>query len=176
MYRGTGASKEAVAPALLAMVVLLQGYQGISEAEAVEMTVFDLRWQLVLDLLGATEPAFSQGALCAFRVRLICHDTDSRLLERTVACNSNADCTTYVDDSHCDCFDPVYGVNIKNTIKCFASPCAPLLDADGGIYTCPANTSGLYAQNCQFVPDSQSIAVACRNHQCFTYAVATGSE
>ncbi len=93
-----------------------------------------------------------------------------------VACNSNADCTTYVDDSHCDCFEPVYGVNVKNTVKCFAPPCAAQLDADGGIYTCPTNASGLYAQNCQFVPDSQSVAVACRNHQCFTYTVATGSE
>jgi hypothetical protein len=84
MYRDTGAGKEAVAPAVLAMVVLLQGYQGISDAEAVEMTVVDLRWQLVLDVLGATEPAFSQGALCAFRARLIEHDMDRRLLERTV--------------------------------------------------------------------------------------------
>lgn len=84
MYRDTGAGKEAVPPALLAMVLLLQGYQGISDAEAVEMTVVDLRWQLVLDVLGATEPAFSQGALCAFRARLIEHDMDRRLLERTV--------------------------------------------------------------------------------------------
>jgi hypothetical protein len=84
MYRDTGAGKEAVPPALLAMVVLLQGYQGISDAEAVEMSVVDLRWQLVLDVLGATEPAFSQGALCAFRARLIDHDMDRRLLERTV--------------------------------------------------------------------------------------------
>lgn len=84
MYRDTGAGKEAVPPALLAMVVLLQGYQGISDAEAVEMSVVDLRWQLVLDVLGATEPAFSQGALCAFRARLIQHDMDRRLLERTV--------------------------------------------------------------------------------------------
>jgi hypothetical protein len=84
MYRDTGAGKEAVPPALLAMVVLLQGYHGISDAEAVEMTVVDLRWQLVLDVLGATEPAFSQGTLCAFRARLIHHNMDRRLLERTV--------------------------------------------------------------------------------------------
>ena len=33
MYRDTGAGKEAVPPALLALVVLLQGYQGIFDAE-----------------------------------------------------------------------------------------------------------------------------------------------
>jgi len=85
MYRDSGAGKEPLPPALLAMATLLQAYHGISDAEAVEMTVVDLRWQLVLDVLGADEPAFSQGALFDFRERLIRHDMDRRLLERTVA-------------------------------------------------------------------------------------------
>src|SRR5579859_6350188 len=55
MYRGTGAGKDPLPPALLAMAVLLQSYHGMSDAEAVEMTVVDLRWQMVLDCLGATE-------------------------------------------------------------------------------------------------------------------------
>jgi hypothetical protein len=84
MYRGTGAGKAAVAPGLMAMAVLLQAYAGVSDAEAVELTVVDLRWQLVLDRLGADEPAFSQGALHDFRARLISADMDRRLLERTV--------------------------------------------------------------------------------------------
>jgi hypothetical protein len=84
MYRDTGAGREPVPPAMLAMVALLQGYHGISDAEAVELSVVDLRWQLVLDVLGSTEPAFSQGALSGFRARLIQHDMDRRLLERTV--------------------------------------------------------------------------------------------
>jgi hypothetical protein len=84
MYRDTGAGREPVAPALLAMATLLQAYHGMSDAESVEMTVVDLRWQLVLDRLGASEPAFSQGALSGFRARLIRHDMDRRLLERTV--------------------------------------------------------------------------------------------
>jgi hypothetical protein len=84
MYRDTGAGKAPLPPALFAMAVLLQGYDGVSDAEAVERTVIDLRWQLVLDRLGATEPAFSQGALHDFRHRLIRHDMDRRLLERTV--------------------------------------------------------------------------------------------
>jgi len=84
MYRDTGAGREPVPPAMLAMVAVLQGYHGTSDAEAVELSVVDLRWQLVLDVLGATEPAFSQGALSGFRARLIQHDMDRRLLERTV--------------------------------------------------------------------------------------------
>lgn len=84
MYRATGAGKAAVPPALMAMAVLLQAYAGASDAEAVELTVVDLRWQLVLDRLGASEPAFSQGALHDFRARLIRSDMDRSLLERTV--------------------------------------------------------------------------------------------
>ena len=84
MYRSTGAGKAPVPPALMAMAVLLQGYVGASDAEAVELTIADLRWQMVLGRLGATEPAFSQGALHDFRHRLISADMDRRLLERTV--------------------------------------------------------------------------------------------
>lgn len=84
MYRSTGAGKVPVAPAQLAMAILLQGYVGASDAEAVELTVVDLRWQMVLGCLGAVEPAFSQGALHDFRHRLIRADLDRRLLERTV--------------------------------------------------------------------------------------------
>jgi hypothetical protein len=83
MYRDTGAGKPAVPPALLAMVTLLQAYLKVSDAEAVELSVMDRRWQLVLDCLDATEPPFSQGALGEFRVRLIGTDLDRRLLERT---------------------------------------------------------------------------------------------
>jgi len=83
MYRDTGAGVEAHPPALMAMVLLLQSYAGASDATAVELSLLDLRWQMVLDCLGATEPVFSQGALFEFRQRLIAADLDRRLLERS---------------------------------------------------------------------------------------------
>lgn len=84
MYRDSGAGRDPVPPAQMAMAVLLQGYVRASDAEAVEMTVVDLRWQMVLGRLGEITPAFSQGTLQGFRDRLIRHDMDRRLLERTV--------------------------------------------------------------------------------------------
>jgi hypothetical protein len=84
MYRQCGAGRKPLPPAMLAMAVLVQGYLGLSDAEMVELTVMDLRVQMVLDILGQTEPPFSQGALCSFRARMIWHDMDRRLLERTV--------------------------------------------------------------------------------------------
>ena len=92
MYRDTGAGLGPIPPALMAMALILQGYLGVSDADAVELTVLDLRWQMVLDRLGHDEPAFSQGALFEFRERLIRTDMDRRLLERTaeVARQTNA--------------------------------------------------------------------------------------
>lgn len=84
MYRQTGAGKPAIAPAVLAMVVLLQAYVQASDAEAVELTVVDLRWQLVLDCLGSKHALFAQSTLVEFRARLIAAGMDRRLLERTV--------------------------------------------------------------------------------------------
>jgi Transposase DDE domain/Transposase domain (DUF772) len=85
MYRQTGAGDDPHPPAMLCMVLLLQGYVGASDAEAVEAAVMDRRWQMVLDCLDAEEPPFSQGALQAFRERMVAHQMDRVLLERTVA-------------------------------------------------------------------------------------------
>lgn len=84
MYRKTGAGKAPKPPAMLAMVMLLQGYTKASDAEAVELSVMDRRWQLVLGNLGSKEPLFSQGVLPDFRRRMIATEMDRRLLERTV--------------------------------------------------------------------------------------------
>lgn len=84
MYRQTGAGKPPHPPALLAMATLLQAYTDVGDQEAVELTVDSKRWQLVLGCLGAEEPAFSQGALFDFRMRLLSTGMEQRLLERTV--------------------------------------------------------------------------------------------
>jgi hypothetical protein len=84
MYRTTGAGKDALPPAMMAMAMLVQGYLGMFDAEMIELTVVDLRVQMVLGCLGAEAPPFSQGALQEFRERLIAADMDRRVLERTV--------------------------------------------------------------------------------------------
>ena len=58
MYRQTGAGEEAVPPALLCMAILLQGYVGASDAEAVELTVVDLRWRSATDWWRTSSTAF----------------------------------------------------------------------------------------------------------------------
>ena len=86
MYRDTGEGRVPVPPALLAMAILLQAYTRSSDAEAVENATVDPRWRMVLGTLQPEEEEapFSQGTLQRFRERLIAHDMDRRLLERTV--------------------------------------------------------------------------------------------
>ena len=71
--------------ALVAMVTVLQAYDQVGDADAVVAARLDPRWQLVLGGLGATDAPFSQGALVKFRERMIAHDLDRKLLDRTVA-------------------------------------------------------------------------------------------
>jgi hypothetical protein len=74
-----------VPPALLAMALLLQAYEQAGDAEAVVNAAVDPRWQLALGCLGVERAPFAQGTLVAFRERLIAHDLDKALLDKTVA-------------------------------------------------------------------------------------------
>ena len=74
-----------VPPALLAMVTLLQAYDQVGDAEAVVNAQLDPRWQMPLGCLGARKAPFSQGVLVKFRERMVAHDLDRTLVDRTVA-------------------------------------------------------------------------------------------
>jgi hypothetical protein len=66
------------------MATLLQAALGVSDEDAVELSVVERRWQMLLGCLGERRAPFSQGTLFKFRQRLIAHQMDRRLLERTV--------------------------------------------------------------------------------------------
>jgi hypothetical protein len=83
-YSPEPTGKAPVEVGLLALAVLLQAYCNVSDRDAVELTVMDKRWQMVLDCVGAEQPPFSQGTLFNFRMRLMAHNLDKTLLERTV--------------------------------------------------------------------------------------------
>src|SRR5438067_10325002 len=84
LYRQAERGQPPVAPAMLALALILQAYTGVSDDEVIEATVMDRRWQLALDCLDAEHAPFSKGTLVTFRQRLIAHDQDRRLIERTV--------------------------------------------------------------------------------------------
>jgi transposase-like protein DUF772 len=84
MYVDRPKGQPPVPPAQLALVTIVQAYTGASDDEALEALVMDRRWQLVADCMNHAIAPFSKGTLVAFRARLIAHQLDRRLVERTV--------------------------------------------------------------------------------------------
>jgi hypothetical protein len=84
LYADASKGQPPIPPAQLALATLLQAYTGVSDDEVVEATTMDRRWQLVLDCLDTPQSPFSKATLVAFRQRLIAHDVDRRLIERTL--------------------------------------------------------------------------------------------
>lgn len=84
LYRPAERGQPPVAPAMLALALILEAYTGVSDDEVIEATVMDRRWQLVLDCLDTEHAPFSKGTFVAFRQRLIEGQMDRRLIERTI--------------------------------------------------------------------------------------------
>src|SRR5438270_3376558 len=84
LYRKAERGQPPVAPAMLALALILEAYTGVSDDEVIEATVMDRRWQLVLDCLDTDHAPFSKGTLVGFRQRLIAAQMDRRLRERTI--------------------------------------------------------------------------------------------
>jgi hypothetical protein len=49
LYRQAERGQPPVAPAMLALALILEAYTGVSDDEVIEATVMDRRWQVVLD-------------------------------------------------------------------------------------------------------------------------------
>jgi transposase len=73
-----------VAPAMLALALMVEAYTGVSDDEVIEATMRYRRWHLVLDGVDTQEAPFRKGTWVAFRKRLIEGPMDRRLIERTI--------------------------------------------------------------------------------------------
>jgi hypothetical protein len=84
LYKVAERGQPPVAPAMLALALILEAYKGALDDEVIEATLMDRRWQLVLDCVDTDEAPFSKGTLVAFRKRFIETQMDRRLIERTI--------------------------------------------------------------------------------------------
>src|SRR5262245_621771 len=75
----------AVEAGRVALATRWQAYGHVGDRDAGALTVLDKRWQLGLACLGAERPPCSQGTLDNLRLRLMAHNLDNILLERTIA-------------------------------------------------------------------------------------------
>ena len=72
--------RPSVPPSRLALALILQTYEGLSDEDAVEHTAFDLRWAAVLGL-KANERLCAKSTLQAFRAHLVLHDGARSIFE-----------------------------------------------------------------------------------------------
>ncbi len=84
LYRPGKRGHPPIAPAQLALAVILQAYTGVSGDEVIEGTLLDRRWQVVLHCLDTDQAPFRKGTFVAFRKRLIEAQMDRRLIEQTI--------------------------------------------------------------------------------------------
>ena len=78
-----GKGRPSVPPSLLALVMLMQTQEGVSDAEAIERSCFDLRWAAVLRREAGT-PLCAKSTLQLFRAHLLLHDKLGLLLRSSL--------------------------------------------------------------------------------------------
>jgi len=76
--------RTSVPPSDLAIGLLLQWYDGVSDEEATERAKFDLRWKVALGVEIETKP-FAKSTLQLFRAQLIVHEWAKILFEKSLS-------------------------------------------------------------------------------------------
>src|SRR5215204_5352538 len=75
--------RPSVPPSLLAMALLLQAYDGVSDEKAKARADFDLRWKVALKI-SLEERPFAKSTLQLFRARLIIHERVRTVFQKSL--------------------------------------------------------------------------------------------
>jgi transposase len=78
-----GVGRPSIPPSLMSGVLLLQYHDDVSDEEAVQRLMFDLRWQVALNL-PTDFPGFDPSSLTHFRQRLIAYNQERYAFDRFV--------------------------------------------------------------------------------------------
>ncbi|MEO3875916.1 IS1182 family transposase [Nonomuraea sp. B12E4] len=76
--------RRSVPPMIVAVVMVLQRLEGLSDREAVDRFAFDVRWKYAAGGLDFDHPGFVHTVLVDMRARLAASDRPGRIFERTV--------------------------------------------------------------------------------------------
>jgi IS5 family transposase len=79
-----GVGRRSVPPLVVAVVMVLQRLEGLSDREAVERFTFDARWKYAAGGLPFDHPGFAHTVLVDMRARLARSDRPDRIFERTL--------------------------------------------------------------------------------------------
>ncbi len=80
----TGVGRRSVPPLVVAVVMVLQRLEGLSDREAVERFTFDARWKYAAGGLPFDYPGFAHTVLVDMRARLARSEQPNRIFERTL--------------------------------------------------------------------------------------------
>ena len=80
----SGVGRRSVPPLVVAVVMVLQRLEGLSDREAVERFTFDARWKYAAGGLPFDYPGFAHTVLVDMRARLARSDRPKRIFERTL--------------------------------------------------------------------------------------------
>ncbi len=75
--------RQSVPPSLAVSLLFLRAYEGVSFAEAVERTKYDLRWKVALGL-EMEEVAMQKSALQEFEAKLVLHEMEEPMLKKSI--------------------------------------------------------------------------------------------
>jgi hypothetical protein len=75
--------RQSVPPSLAMSLLFLRAYEGVSFAEAVERTKYDLRWKVALGL-EMEEVPMQKSALQEFEAKLVLHEMEEPILKRSI--------------------------------------------------------------------------------------------
>jgi len=76
--------RQSVPPSVAVSVLFLRAYEGVSFAEAVERTKYDLRWKVALGL-ELEEVPMQKSALQEFEAKLVLHEMEEPILQKSIA-------------------------------------------------------------------------------------------
>jgi hypothetical protein len=79
-----GVGRRSVPPLVVAVVMVLQRLEGLSDREAVERFTFDARWKYAAGGLPFDYPGFAHTVLVDMRARLARSEAPNRIFERTL--------------------------------------------------------------------------------------------
>src|SRR5947207_3852794 len=79
-----GEGRDSIPPMIVAVVMVLQRLEGLSDREAVDRFAFDLRWKYAAGGLDFNHPEFVHTVLVDMRARLARSKRPNRLFDRTV--------------------------------------------------------------------------------------------
>ena len=79
----SGWGRPSVPPSVLATALVLQTYEGVSDAEAAARAAYDLRWKVALGIEVEAKP-FAKSTLQEFRAQLIIHEQARALFQESL--------------------------------------------------------------------------------------------